>query len=309
MIETVDWPDLPPESLQQGAVAIGNFDGVHAGHALLVRELFRQARTVGGPAVVLTFDPHPLLLLRPSEFLPVLTTVADRVDLLRQRGADHVCVLRTTPELLQLTAERFFEEMIRSRLRAKAMVEGENFGFGRERTGNIASLTEMCRTAGVGLTVVPPLQRDGRTISSSRVREALDRGDVRQAASLLDRPYRLRGMVGRGAQRGQKLGFPTANLIEPASLVPAVGVYAVRAQADGKNWPGAANIGPNPTFGEQERKVETHLIGFEGDLLGRPIALDFIDRLRDTRTFPSVDELVQQISKDVEQARLAGDPP
>jgi riboflavin kinase/FMN adenylyltransferase len=304
---TLDWTETPPASCRGGAVSIGNFDGVHRGHASLLTALRKEARAAGGPAVALTFDPHPLELLRPGQTLPVLTTPADRSRLLHELGADEVLILHTTPDLLALSAAAFFGEVVQRRLAVRAMVEGVNFGFGHNREGNIDTLAELCRAASLTLTVVPPLQVDGAEVSSSRVRALLQQGAVRAAASLLGCPYRLHGTVSTGQRRGQTLGFPTANLAPLLTLCPGAGVYAVRAAVGRTTWPGAANIGPNPTFGEQTHKVEVHLIGFQGDLYGQPLAVDFIDRLRDTRPFGSVAELRDQLRRDVEQARqLAG---
>src|SRR5262249_42326926 len=154
----------------------------------------------------------------------------------------------------------------------RAVVEGVNFGFGHNREGNVDTLAQLCRLAGLALTVVPPLIVDGLAVSSSRIRAALLHGDVREAALLLGRPYRLHGTVASGQRRGQTLGFPTANLDRLPTLVPGDGVYAVRVPVAGAVWPGAANVGPNPTFGENARKVEVHLIGFSGDLYGQPLA-------------------------------------
>jgi riboflavin kinase/FMN adenylyltransferase len=313
-ISTLDWNQTPPAAFQGGAVTIGNFDGVHLGHAALLTEARQQVRTRGGPVVAVTFDPHPLQILRPAQFQPVLTTVHDRAELLLDSGADHVVLLRTTPALLQLTAEEFFQQVIVDRLAARALVEGPNFGFGRNRQGNIETLAMLCGRAGVNLVVVPPVQFEGKPVSSSRVRNALLRGAVRETAALLRRPYRLRGTVATGRQRGRAIGFPTANLEHIQTLVPGDGVYAVRVYlptpiaAGGRGvWPGAANIGPNPTFGEHARKVEVHVIGFEGDLLGQALAVDFLERLRDTRPFGGVNELVEQLRRDVEQARQIAD--
>jgi riboflavin kinase/FMN adenylyltransferase len=284
-------------------VAVGNFDGVHRGHAALVAELRRQARAVGGPAVAVTFDPHPLKVLRPEQFQPVLTTVSERARLLHGCGADAVLFLKTTPALLQLGAAAFFQQVLQDRLAARAIVEGTNFGFGRNREGTIETLALLCRQAGLPLAIVPPVLRGGRPVSSSRVRKALERGAVREAADLLDRPYRLQGTVVTGRQRGRTIGFPTANLEKIETLVPGDGVYAVEVQRGDESWPGALNIGPNPTFGEHARKVEAHLIGFQGDLLGQTLAIDFLDRLRDTRPFASVAELVEQLRRDIEDCR------
>lgn len=305
---TLAWTEPLPESWRGGAVSIGNFDGVHLGHASLLAMLRQQAEAVGGPAVAVTFDPHPLQLLRPAQFQPVLTALADRVELLQARGADHVVVLRTTPDLLQLSAPAFFAQVVQERLQVRALAEGVNFGFGHNREGTIETLKPLCRQAGLNLAVVPPLEKNGVIVSSSRVRDALVRGTVRAAAELLGRPYRLSGEVGTGQRRGRTLGFPTANLIRPETLVPGDGVYAVRVCHAGVFWPGAANIGPNPTFGEQARKVEVHLIGFQGDLLGQRLAVEFIDRLRDTRPFAGSQQLVEQLRIDVEQARRLVNP-
>ncbi len=300
---TVEWQSPPPEECRRGALAIGNFDGVHRGHAALVAELRKQADNLGAPAVVLTFDPHPLQLLRPAQVMPALTTPGDRAALLQRLGADHVLVVRTTADLLSLTAEAFFAEVVRQRLAARALVEGMNFGFGRGRKGTVETLARLCGEAGVSLSVVPPLVWGGVEVSSSRVRASLLRGDVAGAQTLLGRPYRLHGVVGRGRGRGQGLGFPTANLEAIQTLAPGNGVYAVRVNRRDGVWPGAANLGPNPTFGEQARKVEVHLVGFQGDLYGQELAVDFLERLRDTRPFAGPDDLVAQLRRDVEQAR------
>jgi riboflavin kinase/FMN adenylyltransferase len=302
-VHTLAWDEKAPAVLRGGAIAIGNFDGVHRGHAALMTELRRQARALAGPAVAVSFDPHPLQLLRPEQFQPVLTTVADRALLLQACGADHVLFLRTTPALLHLSAAMFFHEVLQARLAAQALIEGPNFRFGRNREGNIETLAKLCREPAVALTILPPVLVEGRPVSSSRVRTALVRGDVREAANLLNRPYRLRGTVGTGQQRGRQIGFPTANLEQIETLVPGDGVYTVVVHRGNHTWPGAANIGPNPTFGESARKIEVHLIGFHGELLGETLRIDFLARLRDTRRFASVTELREQLGRDVDEAR------
>jgi riboflavin kinase/FMN adenylyltransferase len=299
----IDWEEMPPDVCRRGAVTIGNFDGVHRGHAALIEEVRRQAEEIGSPALALTFDPHPLELLRPGQTPPQLNTPEDRSSLLHELGADHVLVLRTTHDLLALRAAEFFGQVIQNRLDAKALVEGTNFGFGRGREGDVTMLAGLCEAATIRLTVVPPVVLGGGEVSSSRVRSALTAGDVHEAAALLGRPYLLHGLVGHGQRRGQTLGFPTANLEQIRTLLPGEGVYAARVPLDGKLWPAAANIGPNPTFGENARKIEIHLIGFQGDLYGRSLAVDFVERLRDTRPFKGVGELVEQLRHDIEQAR------
>jgi riboflavin kinase/FMN adenylyltransferase len=284
-------------------LTIGNFDGVHRGHAALLAETRSQARHLHAPAVALTFEPHPLALLRPEQLLPPLTTADDRAALLQECGADEVLLLRTTPELLALDAAEFFAEVTQKRLAARALVEGYNFGFGRNRGGNVETLADLGRTAGILLTVLPPLLLDGVPISTSRVRGLVLKGDVRGTAALLGRPYRLHGIVGVGQRRGRTIGFPTANLERCPTVIPDDGVYAVRAMVGERVWSAAVNVGPNPTFGEHARKVEVHLLDFEGDLYGRSLSVDFIDRLRPTRAFGSAAQLIEQLRNDVEQVR------
>ncbi|MBI3411263.1 MAG: bifunctional riboflavin kinase/FAD synthetase [Planctomycetes bacterium] len=291
-----------PTDCLGGAATIGNFDGVHRGHQELIAETIRQARNFNGSAIAITFDPHPQQLLRPESFQPVLTTLAERGRLLEGLKLDHVVVLRITPEFLRLTAREFFDRIISKGFQARAIVEGFNFGFGRGREGDGALLQKLGEEAGVAVALVGALEFEGKPIATSRIRGELLAGNVVSAAAMLGRPYRLQGKVGVGQKRGQKLGFPTANLGEIATLVPGNGVYAVRVHHENKSWPGAANIGPNPTFGEQERKAEVHLIGFQGDLYGASLTVDFVERIRDTRKFSGAVELVEQLNRDVAAA-------
>lgn len=293
--------DLPAE-LRGGAVAIGNFDGVHRGHARIVERLLARSRAVGGPAVVFTFDPHPVRLLRPALAPPPLTWTDRKAELLGELGVDCMIAFPTDEALLALEAEEFFDRIVREQLAARAMVEGPNFCFGRGRRGTIDLLGELCAANGVALDVVEPLLAEGDYVSSSRIRACIAAGDVDAASRLLTQPYRIRGMVTHGAGRGAKIGFPTANVAAVDTLLPGVGVYAGLARVGETLWPAAINVGPNPTFGEQALKVEVHLIGFEGSLYGAPLEVDFLSRLRDTRPFASVEELTEQLARDVRQA-------
>lgn len=301
------WDEPSPTACRNGMLALGNFDGVHQGHVSLLSALREKATQLQVPAVVMTFDPHPLLLLCPERFQPTLTTIDERSRLLQAKGADHVLILRTEPELLELSAAVFFDEVIRNRLSAVGMVEGPDFRFGHDREGNVETLRLFCAEVGMLLHIVPPLQLDGVQVSSSRIRQALYDGNVQTANRWLMRPYRLAGIVGRGQRRGVQLGFPTANLTQIATLIPGGGVYAVRAWYQGSAWPAAANIGPNPTFGEQAHKVEVHLIGFDGDFYGQELTIDFLSRLRDTQRFASVEQLLTQIRIDIEAAKRMAD--
>ncbi len=297
--------DALPEEFRSGALAIGNFDGVHLGHARICERLVAQAQSVGGRSMVFTFDPHPVRLLRPDQAPPPLTWTDRKARLLAELGVDAVLAYPTDEALLKLTAREFFDQIIRQRLDARAIVEGPNFYFGRDRSGNVAVLAEFARQAGIQLEVVEPLVVEGETVSSSRIRRLISGGAVQQARRLLTRPYRIRGMVTHGAGRGSRIGFPTANLGAIDTLLPAPGVYAGRVNWRGQPYAAAINLGANPTFGEDALKVEVHLIDFTGQLYGEPLEVDFLVRLRDTRPFDGVDALRAQLQADVVAARAA----
>ncbi len=294
--------ELPTE-LRGGAVSIGNFDGVHQGHARIVKALHAQAAMVAGPSIVFTFDPHPVRLLRPSEVPPPLTWSDRKADLIRELEVDGMIVYPTDEQLLALTPQDFFREIVVQRLNARAMVEGPNFYFGKHRAGDIGVLQSLCDASDITLEVVQPLTVGTDYVSSSRIRQLIETGDVGQAAQMLTRPYRIRGMVTHGAGRGAKLGFATANIDAIDTILPAVGVYAGLAFFGNERWPAAVNIGPNPTFGEDRLKVEAHLIGYSGSLYGQPLEVDFLSRVRETRHFASVAELQRQLARDIQDVK------
>jgi riboflavin kinase/FMN adenylyltransferase len=292
-----------PAAARGGAVAIGNFDGVHRGHIQIVHRLLERAAEVAGPAIVLTFDPHPVRLLRPEQCPPPLTWTERKAELLAAHGVDWIVAYPTDEALLQLSAAEFFQKIVRDALNARALVEGPNFFFGHNREGTIDRLRELATAAGISLDVVPPIEVDGVLVSSSRVRELLRAGNVEQAQKLLAVPYRIRGMVTHGAGRGAKLGFPTANLGAIDTLLPAQGVYAGRAWVNNTNWLAALNLGPSPTFGDATNRVEVHVIGLDDPLYGQPMEVDFLARLRDIRPFESPAALAQQLARDVAETK------
>jgi len=289
--------------LRHGAVSIGNFDGVHLGHARLVERLEAKAREFGGPAIVFTFDPHPARLLRPDEAPPPLTWAERKAELLTELGVDAVIAFPTDEALLALTPEEFFDRVVCQQLGARAMVEGPNFRFGRDRAGDVGRLTTLCERAGVTLEIVDPLTDGDDYVSSSLIRGRIRTGDVDTARKMLTKPYRVRGLVTHGARRGASIGFPTANVEAIDTLLPGPGVYAGRGMTIDSTWPAAINIGPNPTFGEHVLKFESHLIGFQGSLYGQPLEVDFLARLRDIHPFGSVDELKRQLANDIKTSR------
>jgi riboflavin kinase/FMN adenylyltransferase len=305
--------DALPAEARGGAVSIGNFDGVHRGHVAIVRRLLERAQAVGGAAIVFTFDPHPVRILRPEQCPPPLTWTERKAELLAAHGVDWVLAYPTDEALLALSATEFFQRIVEGVLAARALVEGPNFFFGHNREGNVERLRELAEAANISLDIVPPVVVDGAIVSSSRVRELIRRGDVEQATKLLAAPYRIRGMVTHGAGRGAKIGFPTANLGAVDTLLPAAGVYAGRAWLGGispsahparsPHWPAAINLGASPTFGDPTERVEVHLIGLAEPLYGQPLEVDFLARLRDIRPFESPAALARQLGRDVEEVK------
>ena len=292
-----------PSRFRRGALSIGNFDGVHLGHARLVERLLAVAAKVGGAAVVFTFDPHPAQILRPQAAPTPLAWIERNALLLRQLGVDAVVAYPTDEAFLQLDARQFFEHIVREQLDAKAMVEGSNFFFGHNRGGTISVLHEFCAKADMSLEVVDPVAIGGQVVSSSRIRRLVTSGRMEQAGSLLGRPYRIRGEVVRGEMRGQELGFPTANIERIDTLLPDEGIYAATVCRAATSYPAAVSIGGNPTFDEEILKVEAHLIGYEGSLYDELIEVDFLARLRDIKRFDSPHELVTQMREDVAATR------
>lgn len=294
-----------PESLRGGALTIGNFDGVHKGHSQIIARLKHHANAVGGAAIVFTFDPHPVRLLRPEQTPPPLTWTNRKAELLSEIGIDAIVAFPTTKDFLSLTSQQFFDQVIVDSIGARAVVEGPNFFFGKKREGNVETLKQMCDVADVELEIVKPIQFDEEYISSSRIRDLIRVGEVGLASRLLTRPYRIRGMVTHGAARGAQIGFPTANLDAIDTLIPQNGVYAGRVAFAGRLHQAAINIGPNPTFGEHAKKVEVHILNFNESIYGQTIEVDFIGRLRDIRQFESTEELIKQLESDISQVRLS----
>ncbi|MCA9129920.1 MAG: riboflavin biosynthesis protein RibF [Planctomycetales bacterium] len=291
-----------PSTYCGGAVSIGNFDGVHRGHAVLLRELVALSRSHGGPAIVVTFDPPPTAVLHPDRpQVPPLTTMEHRAQLLGRLGVDVVLALPTDQRLLALSPHDFFHETIVGILSANSMCEGPNFRFGHQRAGDTSHLGRLCSQQGIELRIVQPELEAGGMISSTRIRQHLLDGQVQAANSLLTMPYEIGGIVSRGQQRGRELGFPTANLTQCKNLLPAHGVYSGRVSLDGKTFAAAVSIGPNPTFAEDTDKVEIHLVNWSGSLYGQALQCQLDNRIRSLIQFESIAELRAQIERDVNQ--------
>ncbi len=313
MTEIIRFDQLPGSAsagsldsrLRDGVVSIGNFDGVHIGHGTLLRKVDELAKSIDGPSVVIVFDPHPAAILRPEHIPPRLTWIQRRAELLQRHGIDFLLVCKTTKELLNLQAEDFFQWLIVDQLGAKGIVEGPNFFFGKGRGGNVDTLRKLCEQNSIECQIVEPKGGDGGDmISSTRIRQSLADGNLDQANQWLTTPYRIRGIVTKGDQRGRTIGFPTANLNQIDVVVPRDGVYGGIVPIDGKPHQAAIHIGPNPTFSDnQTQKVEVHLLDFDGDLYGQTLLVDFVTRVRDIARFDSVEKLQEQLDRDIATIR------
>lgn len=288
------------------AVTVGTYDGVHRGHRKVFRTLLRLARAKGLKTLVVSFEEPPKNFFRPDAPTSLLTLPEEREELLRKAGIDRVEFLRFDASIAAMSAEDYFHNVLRGRYKARAVCEGEDFGFGHDRRGNIALLHQLCEKDGVTLKVMSLAKTDDQKISSSYVRLLLAEGRVEEAAKLLGYRYFLTGQVVRGQGLGARLGVPTANLrVDHRKLLPR-GVFAVQVRLPGnpKPYKGACNIGFRPTIpgSEPVLHVEVHLIGYKGDLYGRPLRMDFLRKIRDERKFPSLLALKRQIKKDIAAA-------
>jgi riboflavin kinase/FMN adenylyltransferase len=305
-----------PDAARGAVAAIGNFDGVHRGHRAVIERTGALAAERGAPLGVVTFEPHPRQFMRPDDPPFRLTPAASRTRLLDGLGVDRLYALRFDEWLRGLTAEAFVTEVLARRLGLFHAVVGYDFTFGHDRTGNVDVLRAVAGRSGIGVTVVEPVAQGGEKISSSAVREHLRGGEPDKAAKLLGHTWEIEGEVVQGDQRGCLLGFPTANVaIPPESLVPNLGVYAVRvALADdaAPAWRnGVANIGLRPTFGKDKVSLEAHVFDFDGDLYGKALRVAFIAFVRPEMKFAGLDALKAQIAADSETARKvlsAGSP-
>jgi riboflavin kinase/FMN adenylyltransferase len=292
---------------QGGVISIGNFDGLHLGHrALLATMDDVRARSSSRRVGVVTFEPHPLTVLRPELAPPRLTPPKLKRALLERAGVDDYVVLPPDPSVLDLSAEEFWA-ILRDDVRPAHLVEGDTFNFGKDRRGTMDRLREWSAGTSVELHVVPPVQAVllnllVAPVSSSLIRWLLTHGRARDAAICLGRPYALRGDVVEGFRRGRTIGVPTANVRVNDQVIPQNGVYAGRCTLDGRTFPAAVNVGLQPTFAQQSHQIEAHLIGFDGDLYGQTIELELIDWLREPVRFSGIGELKNQIARDITRA-------
>jgi len=291
-------------------LTIGVFDGVHRGHLQLIEQVRQRARALDCVSAVITFDPHPRAVLTAGSATPYLTTLDEKIVLLDKAGVDLLIILTFTREMADTPAATFMQ-LICDYLSIQELMVGPDFALGSQREGTLPLLEQVGEQLGFDVRSVMPLLMDGRLVSSTRIRETLAQGDVREAARLLGRPYTLYGKVVLGAQRGRTLGFPTANLarndegvaLGRGQVLPADGVYATYALLGDERLPSVSNVGVRPSFDNGERLVEAHILDFDRDIYGEVLGIEFIERLRDEKRYESINQLVAQIQQDVIQAR------
>jgi riboflavin kinase / FMN adenylyltransferase len=289
-----------------GVGTIGNFDGVHRGQRHALDLIVARAKELGVPSVVVTFDPHPVAVLRPEQAPTLLTTLPQKEKLLEEAGVSVVLVVRFTPELAKIPAERFVREFLHEKLDLKEIYVGSSFVFGHGRGGDLSLLREMGESLGFRAFGVDEVNFGGDRISSSRIRQAISEGKVAEALDMLGRPYSIAGVIARGDRMGKRLGWPTINLVAENKLLPLDGVYASRVffPSVPATFDCVTNIGTRPTVYENyQRVVESHILGFNADVYGERVELSFFKRLREERIFPTVMDLSAQIGRDVESAR------
>ena len=290
--------------LRGGIVALGNFDGFHLGHQAVVGRAVERARAEGRPALVATFDPHPMRYFRPDSPWFRLTSLEQREALMKAAGVDALLVFTFDADLAALSADDFVAQRLIGELGVAGVVTGEDFTYGQGRTGSVTLLNELGSRNGFSVDTVPPVALDGAVVSSTRIRTALRDGNPREAARLLGRPYTIAGIVQRGDKVGRTIGYPTANIDMANYLRPAYGIYAVRGRlADGTMLDGAANLGVRPTFNPPKELLEPYFFDFDGDLYGQAIAVELIEYLRPEAKFDGLEALKAQMAADVERAR------
>jgi len=294
--------------LKDVVLTIGNFDGVHLGHREIFRKVVSRARELGGTSAVMTFVPHPLKVLAPEKLQPLINTYDEKERLIEASRIDVLFSLPFSHDFARIPAEEFVAEILVRRIGVKHLIVGYDYAFGRAREGDVAALRALSERHDFVLEVLDPVLEGERLFSSTRVRELIAAGEVREAVNWLGRHFSLEGTVVRGDGRGRGLGFPTANLATAKELLPATGVYAVKVRVDGQIYDGVANLGNNPTFPGATGGVEVHVLDFNQDLYGKPLRVYFVERLRGEMKFSGPQELIDAIKRDIARSRklLAG---
>jgi len=286
-------------------LAIGVFDGVHLGHQAVISTSLKHAESAGGTAVVVTFDPHPLKVLRPRDAPHLLTATEHKMALIRELGVQHLLLIKFDRQLASTAPEDFIAQLVCHSKSLREICVGHEWSFGKDRRGNVDLLRKLGTQYGFEVVSIPPVKVNRTVVSSTAIRQAIEAGDFTKAAAMLGRDYTILGTVTGGERLGKKLGFPTANLSAHSEQFPPNGVYCAEAKLDGQLLHGVVNLGYRPTVtaGGQERVLEIHLLDFNRDVYGKDIEVRFVRYLRPEKKFENVDALVRQIETDVQQAR------
>lgn len=292
---------------EKAVVTIGNFDGVHKGHQAILHQVIEKAEAIGGTSVAVTFEPHPIRVLKKNGQPPLITLYEQKTELIAQTGIDVLICILFNEAFSAVSARQFVEDILVRRIGTRAIIIGEDYAFGRNREGNVAFLRECGQAHGFDVIVAQWISdtfHAGERISSTRVREVVMAGNIEEAWHLLGRHYQVSGKVVSGRNRGGRLlGFPTANILLHDELCPKSGVYAVTVACKGSKYKGVANIGYSPTFGDNLFTVEVHILDFNDDIYNEPIRVNFIRRIRDEARFENIEALTRQITKDIATAR------
>lgn len=290
--------------LDNPVLTIGNFDGVHKGHLVLFDMVKERARAIKGQSVVMTFEPHPIKIMKPGNGFSIITPIKQKLKLISDAGIDVILCIPFDKQFSSISAHDFVKNILLSVIGIKEIVVGYDYSFGNKRQGDIGLLKRMGDELGFKVHIIEPIHLNKVLISSTSIRNFIRDGDLENAKILLGRDYQISGKVTSGAGRGGKVvGFPTANLIPNDELIPKQGVYAVTAEMDNREYYGVCNIGNNPTFGENSLSIETHLLNFQGDTVGKDLTIRFVRRLRDEKTFAGIEELSAQIAGDIKRTK------
>ncbi|MGD2030200.1 MAG: bifunctional riboflavin kinase/FAD synthetase [Desulfobacterales bacterium] len=306
-MELVEHIDKIEKPYNNAVITIGNFDGVHIGHQALFHEVIEKADAIDGTSIVMTFEPHPVRVLKQNGHPPLITLYEQKLELIESSGIDVLICIPFTMEFAAISAKEFVEDILLARIGMKAIVVGQDYTFGKNRQGNLDLLQTYAKTLGFEVIVadwIQTLNKNPDRISSTRTRELVMAGKVNEAQKLLGRHYQIRGIVTTGRNRGGRLlGFPTANIILHDELCPKTGVYAVTVECRNSRHKGVANIGYCPTFGDQVFSVEVHILDFNENIYDQKIRVNFVQRIRDEKKFSNISELSDQIKKDIVKTR------
>jgi riboflavin kinase/FMN adenylyltransferase len=306
-MKLVNHLDQISKPFKNAVITIGNFDGVHIGHQALFHEVIEKADRIGGTSIAMTFEPHPMRVLKQNNHPPLITLYEQKQELIERTGIDVLICVAFTPQFAALTAREFVEDLLVEKIGMKAIVVGQDYSFGKNREGNLELLNSYAAELGFEVIVanwIKMAKNHPDRISSTRIRELIMDGQMAEAHKMLGRHYQIRGIVVTGRDRGGKvLGIPTANINLHDELCPKTGIYAVTVECQGKIYDGVANIGYSPTFDDHEFTVEVHIFEFSENIYDKKIRVNFIQRIRDEQKFSNISELIDQINKDIAAAR------